>query len=214
MLLALSLAAALTPAQSTEFFIIKGENMYPRLAINQRVEFDMSAYATQPPQVGDIVILHPPTGAAESRCGNQLKPGAACAKPSGEADTSVRFVDRVVAVGGDRISLRRGRVVRNGKLETRKNIRACRRGADGCTFPRTIPFLKGTSTSPGTTEEAQTTAVSGALSPSPRCSAATCGSPAPAAVSASRAWLPADRAPGERDGDERPGRRGRTSRRG
>src|SRR3954451_3944955 len=110
MLLALSLVAALAPTQSTEFFIIKGENMYQRLKINQRFEFDMAAYTTQPPQVGDIVILHPPVGAEQNRCGNHPKPGAACAKPFGGPDTSVRFVDRVVGVGGDRISFRRGRI--------------------------------------------------------------------------------------------------------
>jgi signal peptidase I len=141
MLLALSLLAALAPAQSTEFFIIQGENMYPRLKIHQRVEFDMAAYATRPPQVGDIVILHPPVGALRERCGNRPKPGAACAKPFGGADTSVRFVDRVVAVGGDRISFRSGRVVRNGKLETRK-LRKCR-STEGCTFPRTIRVPDG-----------------------------------------------------------------------
>jgi signal peptidase I len=142
MLLALPLAAVLAPAQSSEFFIIKSENMYPRLAINQRVEFDMEAYATRPPQVGEIVILHPPVGAAESECGNQPKRGAACTKPSGGPDASVRFVDRVVAVGGDRISFKRGRVVRNGTLETRKNVRACP-GVGGCSFPRTITVPRG-----------------------------------------------------------------------
>jgi signal peptidase I len=142
MLLALTLAAAFAPAQSTEFFIIKSENMYPRLKINQRVEFDMAAYASRPPRVGDIVILHPPVGAMESRCGEEPEPGQPCAKPHGGPDTSVRFVDRVVAVGGDRISFRRGRVVRNGKLETRRNLRKCRI-SDACDFPRTITVPSG-----------------------------------------------------------------------
>jgi signal peptidase I len=142
MLLALALAAAFAPAQSSEFFIIKGENMYPRLKINQRVEFDMAAYASRPPQVGDIVILHPPVGALKSRCGEKPKRGQPCAKPYGGPDTSVRFVDRVVAVGGDRISFRRGRVVRNGKLEARKNLPKCR-SDDACEFPRTITVPAG-----------------------------------------------------------------------
>ncbi len=142
MLLGLILAAAFAPTESTEFFIVKGENMYPRLKINQRVEFDTAAYAARPPEVGEIVILHPPAGALESRCGNQPKPGQPCAKPYGGADTSVRFVDRVVAVGGDRISFRRGRVVRNGKLERRKNLRKCR-NEDACDLPRTITVPTG-----------------------------------------------------------------------
>ena len=142
MLLVLSLAVAFAPAQSTEFFIIKSENMSPRLNINHRVEFDMAAYATRPPEVGDIVILHPPVGARAERCGNRPRPGAACAKPFGGPDASVRFVDRVVAVGGDRVSFRRGRFVRNGKPETRKNIPKCR-AVDGCRFPRTITVPDG-----------------------------------------------------------------------
>ncbi|RKQ90327.1 signal peptidase I [Solirubrobacter pauli] len=144
MLLALSLAAAtaLTPASSTERFVIKSTNMSPRLEVNQRVEFDLAAYANQEPKVGDIVLLHPPVGAAEERCGNRPKPRAACTKPYGGPDTSVRFVDRVVAVGGDRISFRRGRVVRNGTLETRKLVRSCS-DVDACSFPRTITVPEG-----------------------------------------------------------------------
>ncbi len=143
MLLALSLtAAALVPAQSTERFVIKSVNMYPRLKPNQRVEFDLAAYTRKPPRVGDIVLFHPPAGAADNRCGNPPKRSAACASPYGGADTSARFVDRVVAVGGDRISFRRGRVVRNGELETRKNIPKCGRAA-GCSFPRAITVPEG-----------------------------------------------------------------------
>ena len=142
MLLALTLAAALAPTQSTEFFIIKSENMYPRLKVNHRVEFDMAAYSDRPPRVGDIVILHPPVGAQENRCGDRPKRGAACAKPFGGPDRSVRFVDRVVAVGGDRISFRRGRVIRNGKLERRRGIRGCR-DYGGCAFPRRITVPAG-----------------------------------------------------------------------
>jgi signal peptidase I len=142
MLLALSLAAALAPAQSPEFFVIKSENMAPRLNINHRVEFDMAAYATQAPRVGDIVILHPPVGARRERCGNRPQRGAACTKPFGGVDGSVRFVDRVVAVGGDRLSFRRGRLIRNGKPELRKNIPRCR-GVEACRFPRTITVPDG-----------------------------------------------------------------------
>ena len=142
MLLAITVAALLAPAQSTEIFTIKGENMYPRLKINQRVEFDVAAYAGRSPRVGDIVLLHPPVGAAKSRCGEARNKGQACAKPFGGPDTTVRFVDRVVAVGGDRISFRRGRVVRNGKRETRKNIRKCLIH-DACDFPRPITVPAG-----------------------------------------------------------------------
>jgi signal peptidase I len=142
--LTLATAALAAPAQTTEFFIIASSNMSPRLEINQRVEFDVAAYASRPPRVGDIVLLHPPIGAAEERCGERPVRGASCATPYGGRDTSVRFVDRVVAVGGDRVSFRRGLVVRNGVPETRKLIRRCPAARpDGCTFLRTITVPAG-----------------------------------------------------------------------
>src|ERR1044071_8782941 len=105
MLLALTAAIALfAPAQgTTEFFIIRAENMSPRLEINQRVEFDLAAYAEQAPEVDDIVLIHPPVGARRTRCASPRTPRTdqLCVKPHGGADRSVRFVMRVVAVGGD-----------------------------------------------------------------------------------------------------------------
>ena len=135
----LELALALT----LDVYVIRSENMLPRLAPGQRVEIDLTAYASRAPDIGHIVLLHPPTGASTNECGDEpLRPGAACAIPSGGADTTVTYISRIVAVGGDRISLRRGRVIRNGKRETRKNLRRCPRDA-GCTFPRTITVPAG-----------------------------------------------------------------------
>ena len=48
---------------------------------------------------------------------------------------------RVVAVGGDRVSFRRGLVVCIGKLETRQGIRRRPRGA--CTYRRAITVPAG-----------------------------------------------------------------------
>ena len=131
--------AALLAATSGEVFVIQGENMSPTLEIGQRVEFDMFAYTRQRPQVGDIVLVHPPRGAADNRCGSPREPARRlCVKPFGGPDRKFRFVTRVVAVGGDRISLRRGRFTRNGKLERRTGCREV-----GCTFRGTITVPAG-----------------------------------------------------------------------
>ena len=130
MLLELALAAALAP----EVYVIRSENMLPRLKPGQRVEFDVSARERR---VGEIVLFHPPEGAETNECGEEPKRGAPCATPQGGPITSMTFVARIVAVGGDRISMRRGRVVRNGKLETRKHLRRCRLD-EACDYPRTI----------------------------------------------------------------------------
>jgi signal peptidase I len=146
-LLALAAALALptyAQAPNTEFFIVKSENMYPRLKINQRVEFDLAAYATQPPQVGDIVLIHPPRGANLERCGSPRKaaPDQLCVEPFGGPDTTVKFVMRVVATAGDRVTYRRGRLVRNGQTERRKDIPRCR-ALEGCNYRKTITVPAG-----------------------------------------------------------------------
>ncbi|MBE2319593.1 signal peptidase I [Solirubrobacter sp. CPCC 204708] len=125
--IALALPSAQTPDR--ELVPVPAENMVPRLNINQRLEFDLAAYRERPPRVGDIVLLHPPTGAREERCGQPRNraPEQLCAKPRGGADTERRFIMRVVATAGDRVTFRRGLVVRNGKLERRK-VRRCTAG--------------------------------------------------------------------------------------
>src|SRR4051812_22718447 len=145
MLAAAALATAALLAQ-TEVFVIQGENREPRLHVNQRVEFDRAAYHSAPPQVGDIVLIQPPRGAALERCGAPRHPTAKqlCVKPFGGGDPeSLPFVTRIVAVGGDRIRFRGGRTIRNGTLETRRNIRRCRGAEFACSYRRAITVPEG-----------------------------------------------------------------------
>ena len=97
------------------------------------------------PEVGDIVVLHPPRGAegggVGQMCGGGSPPeGAMCAKPTG-GKAGVTFIKRVVAAGGDEISMRGGRITRNGEPETTKGPQACE--DDGCEFPKAITVPKG-----------------------------------------------------------------------
>ena len=120
--------------------------MYPRLELGQRVEFDLRAFAARAPAVRDIVLLRPPEGALapETECGRPRKPaGRLCIEPSGgPAAEPTRFVTRVVAVGGDRIRFRRGRVVRNGNVERRRVETSCGQQG-GCTYRRAITVPSG-----------------------------------------------------------------------
>ena len=96
------------------------------------------------PEVGDVVVLHPPAGAEggpEEMCGGGAPPaGAMCAKPRGE-QADVTFVKRVVAQGGDEISMRGGRVVRNGKPEGTDGPQDCE--GEACDFPQAIKVPAG-----------------------------------------------------------------------
>jgi signal peptidase I len=123
-------------------FTVGGENMRPRLKPSQRVEFDMAAYTSAAPKAGDIVVIAPPVGASRNRCRFPRNPGdRLCVKPFGGPEPQIRLITRVVAVGGDRIRFRRGRVERNGRLERRHRIRRCRPNA--CTYRRAITVPAG-----------------------------------------------------------------------
>jgi signal peptidase I len=107
--------------------------MEPTLAIGQRVTV---APRVSTPQVGDIVIHHPPRAAQQQVCGVARAPGAACSAPE-STPSSTQFVKRIVAGPGDVISIVEGHVIRNGARESDPYIRPCATAAD-CNFPTPI----------------------------------------------------------------------------
>ena len=93
------------------------------------------------PDVGDVVVFHPPTGAEEDdMCGEQPPMGQVCLKATPQK-ADVNFIKRVVAGPGDRLAIRNGHVILNGKRQKEPFIRPCAGGAGECDFPRevTIP---------------------------------------------------------------------------
>ena len=116
------------------------ESMVPTLGVGSR--FTVLKFGDA--GVGDVVVVNPPRG-AESDAGEMCGAGSPdvgqmCAKPTAKK-ADVKFVKRVVAIGGDRISMRGGKIVRNGKPETTKGPLAC--DGDGCEFPQEIAVPKG-----------------------------------------------------------------------
>ena len=100
------------------------ESMIPTLGVGSR--FTVLEFGD--PEVGDVVVVTAPTGATGGTgetCGGGTPPaGQMCARPIAK-QADVKFVKRVVAVGGDRISMRGGELVRNGKRETTRGPVAC-----------------------------------------------------------------------------------------
>ena len=117
---------------------VPSESMVPTVQIGDRVTLNQGAYDNAAPEIGDIVIHHPPVSAEEGiECGGaQPQVGQMCARPS-EERVDVSFIERVVAGPGDRIALREGRVVRNGEVADEPYIADCG-GGEGCNFPRPI----------------------------------------------------------------------------
>jgi signal peptidase I len=143
-------AVALFLALAVQAYAIKpyripSGSMEPTLAIGQRVIVDRLTHRLgETPGVGDIVVFNPPAGADDEQCGAAGQgegTASPCSRPvahkSGET-----FIKRVVAVGGDRISIRDGHVTRNGKLAHEPFAADCGGGAD-CNFPNAITVPKG-----------------------------------------------------------------------
>jgi signal peptidase I len=113
-------AVALGLALAIQAFLIKpyripSESMVPTLSVGQRVLVSRIGNRFGDPEVGDVVVFHPPTGSETDTCGNgDRREGQACDRPTRQR-ADVNFIKRVVAGPGDTISIRRGRVIRNGR---------------------------------------------------------------------------------------------------
>jgi signal peptidase I len=145
--LAFTVAVALVLALSVQAYAVKpyripSASMEPTLQVGDRVLVNRFSHRLgSEPQLGDIVVFHPPSGAdaVPPRCGT---PGQGegsptpCSRPT-PAASSQTFIKRVVGIGGDRIAIRHGHVVRNGKLEREPFVAACGSGWE-CNVPRSI----------------------------------------------------------------------------
>jgi signal peptidase I len=118
---------------------IPSASMEPTLDIGQRVLVDRVSYHFGDPEIGDIVVFHPPEGAVAGSptCGAKINAEAeACPQPvDQESDTN--FIKRIVAGPGDTLSIKDGHPVVNGVEAQESFIRPCG-GGTGCNLPKTI----------------------------------------------------------------------------
>jgi signal peptidase I len=115
---------------------VPSDGMAPAFAVGMVVSADPKAYEHAKPRYGDVVIFSPPAGAESRECGNPPPHGGVCAVPT-EPTAGVEFIKRVVGLPGDRIAIKDGRVIRNGRPDTFR-ITRCQRGSSACNLPRPV----------------------------------------------------------------------------
>jgi len=138
-------AVALGLALLIQAFLVKpyripSGSMLPTLDLNQRVLVNRIGNNFSDPEVGEILVFHPPEGSKTDRCGTQVPEGRLCPKPFG-GKREINFIKRVVGVPGDKIRVQDGRVIRNGKPTKEPFIQPCPPGAD-CNFAGEITVPK------------------------------------------------------------------------
>lgn len=125
---------------------IPSESMEPTLRVGQRIVVERVGHRLgSMPSVGDVIVFHPAKDPEGGGCSEQDQGAGTptpCVVPRAEHDDAT-YVKRVVGVAGDRIALRRGRVIRNGVRAKEPFIRRCASG-DDCSFARTITVPKDT----------------------------------------------------------------------
>jgi signal peptidase I len=150
--------ALLIQAFAVKPYRIPSGSMEPTLAVDQRVLVDRLGMHLGDPDVGDIVVFHPPTDAQESasgtaKCGpapHVVTDGTtACSQPVPSEAGGVNFIKRVVAGPGDEIFIREGHVYRKqrGKAQFAaapdSYIKPCVTGDPKCNFPTPIKIPPG-----------------------------------------------------------------------
>jgi signal peptidase I len=148
LVIAVGLAVTLQ-AYAVKPYRIPSGSMEPTLQVGDRVLVDRFSHRILggEPQIGDIVVFHPPHGAdlAQPKCGSPdagagtLTP---CTTPT-PTESSQSFIKRVVGIGGDRIAVVGGHVVRNGHATKEPFAASCDLGSGSCDFPRTMTVPKG-----------------------------------------------------------------------
>jgi signal peptidase I len=149
--LVLTIVIALFLAVTVEAYGVKpyripSGSMEPTLKVGQRVLVNRIGHRLGgSPNVGDIVVFRPPSGAIAMHCADPHAGDGtdrAC-DLAGSGDYPQVFIKRVVAVGGDTISIHNGHVIRNGKRANEPFILPCSGVGNSCDFPQTIRVPRG-----------------------------------------------------------------------
>lgn len=148
-------AVALGLALGIQAFLVKpyqipSESMVPTLVVGQRVLVNRIGERFTSPEIGSVMVFHPPASATgdqdgvgiDDGCGRRVKEGQACDRPVSKRSKD-NFVKRVVAGPGDKLVVVGGHVVLNGKRQKEPFVQeSCGTGSPA-DFPKPITIPAG-----------------------------------------------------------------------
>ncbi|MEA2190989.1 MAG: signal peptidase [Solirubrobacteraceae bacterium] len=118
-------------------YLIPSPSMVPTLQVGQRVLVDRFSHRLgADPELGDITVFTPPAGALADReqCGAAGEGpsydsgpgvGRSCSRSTSRHASGKTYIKRVVGLPGDRIAIRDGHVVRNGRAAAEPFASSC-----------------------------------------------------------------------------------------
>lgn len=123
-------------------------SMEPTLKAGAKVNVNVDAYSEHLPEVGDMVVFYAPNLAeSEVECDEEsdgvqpVEAGESCPVAALARSSNV-FVKRIVAVGGDTVSIKGGRAVVDGIEGPETFIKSCGGGYE-CNLPKPITVPTG-----------------------------------------------------------------------
>ncbi|WP_051222614.1 signal peptidase I [Conexibacter woesei] len=141
--LVLLVGGAATVRHGYHAYRVPSGAMEPTIKVGTHFLADTKVYDHHAPRVGDVVVLHPPTGAETNTCGAAHSEDQACPRPTRGAARET-FIKRVVAVGPASVAIRGGRTIVDGRTANEPFIARCPAGiGDICSMPRPISVPKG-----------------------------------------------------------------------
>lgn len=148
MIVALAVGLAiLVQAFIVKPYQIPSGSMEPTLDIGQRVLVNRFIYHFTDPAPGDVVVFEAPAGPAGlgPQCIVPRRPNQACPRPSTERSSDT-FIKRIVAGPGDRLFIRNGLPVINGRAlkPDGYEITPCGPAGQGCDLPAPITIPPNT----------------------------------------------------------------------
>jgi signal peptidase I len=141
-LLVAGAAAAMAGRPHTGLLRAPSASMAPALPLRSIFTVDYDAYQDTAPRLGDIIVFHPPAGVEQDKgCAEPPPKGSMCARAVARTSHAL-FVKRIVAGPGDRVAVRAGRVIRDGRRVAEPFAQRCD-AQEGCNFPRPIVVPAG-----------------------------------------------------------------------